>query len=121
AAVAVIVEPKDAKPVVRIGIDVQLVRNLGESAVFIVVVEPVPSALQPARAAGDGESAILAETSLAEFRQMIKVKIDVVGDVQIEVAVIIVVTKGGAGAPAPGIGDSGFSGHVGEGAVAVVV
>ncbi len=62
---------------------------------------------------------IFAGGGAAEGRQIVKVKVDVVGDHEIDEAIAVVVAESGAGGPAA-VGDSGFCGHVGEGAVAVV-
>ena len=94
--------------------------DVGEGAVAVVVVEDVLAALEAGRAAGDLDAFVGAAGGFGE-RRGLDVEVDVVGDEEVEVAVAVVVEKGAAGVPAGGaLGEAGFRGDVGEGAVAVV-
>ena len=82
--------------------------------------ERVAGAFQAARAALHVDAAIFAVGATAEAGQIVEVEIDVVGDHEIDEAVAVVVAESCAGRPSA-VGDAGFRGDVGEGAVAVVV
>ncbi len=114
------VGPDHAKPVVAVWIAYSGgFGYFGERAVAIVVEERVAGASQSARAALHVDAAILAEGSASEAGQIIEMKIDVVGDHEIDKSIAVVVAESGAGRPSS-IGDAGLCRHVGKGAVAVV-
>src|SRR5439155_4123837 len=73
AAILVVIEPEHPKPVMAFGVDVQFFSDIGESAVSIIVIEPVAPTLQPAWPARNRNPSILAERALPEFRQMIQI------------------------------------------------
>ncbi len=85
------------------------------------MIQAVASALQSAWPAGDWNSAILAKRPLPKFRQVIEIEVHVVRHVKIEIAVVVVIAERGARAPPSCVADTGPCGHIGEGAVAVVV
>src|SRR5581483_2277316 len=73
---AVEVRPEKTEPVVSIWIVyASLLRNVGESAVAVVVIERIASALQAARTALHIHSAVLAIRCAAKLRQVVEVKI----------------------------------------------
>ena len=121
AAVFVVIQPQHAQPVVASGVDAELLRDIGKGAVAIVVVETVAAALQSARPAIDRDAAILAEHAVAELGQVVDIQVHVVGDIEIEVAIVVIIAESRTRSPTIGIGDAGFDGDVGEGAVVVVV
>ncbi len=119
--IEIVVEPQNAEAIVRPGIDVEFFGHVRKSAISIVVVKAVAATLESPRSTGDGESAIGTKRTLTGFREMIQVEIDIVGDVEVEIAIVVVIAEGRAGAPAPRVADASFCGHIGKGAVAVVV
>ena len=120
APVFVVIQPQDAETVIAFDINAEFFRDIGEGAVTVVVVETIARALQPARPAIYRDAPILAEQTVAELRQIVDVQVDVVRDIEIEVAVVVIVAEGRAGSPALGVSDAGFRGDVGERAVVVV-
>src|SRR5260370_17134315 len=66
------------------------------------------------------DSAILAVGRFAEAGKVLEVKIDVIREHQIKETVAVVIPERSAGGPAS-VGNAGFGGHIGEGAVPVVV
>ena len=80
----------------------------------------IAGALQTPRTALHVNAAVrLARGFLAESRQIIEMKIDVIGDHQVEIAVAVVVGKGRAGGEAA-IAHPRLLGHVSKSAVAIV-
>src|SRR5258708_8040985 len=120
APVFVIVQPQDSEAVVAFGINAELLRDIGESAVTVVVVKTIARALQSARPAIYRDAPILAEETIAELRQVVDIQVDVVRDIEIEVAIVVVVAYGRAGSPPLGVGDAGLRGDVSECAVVIV-
>src|SRR5215470_2501341 len=97
----------------------QLVRDIGKRAVAVIVIEPVSAALQSSWAAGDWNPAISAERPLPEFGQVFEIEVNIVGDVQIEVAVVVVVPKSSTGSPSAQISNPGFLRYIGERTIVV--
>ena len=96
-------------------------RNIGESAVAVVVIKNIFATLEPRRAACDHHAFIEARARFRHRRGR-QVHIDIVGDEEIELAIAVVVHEGAAGIPALAIaGDAGFFADVRKSAVAVVV
>ena len=114
ASVFVVIQPQDAQPVIAFGVNAELLRDIGEGAVAVIVVKTIARALQPARPAIYRDSAILTEHAVAELRQVVDIQVDIVRDIEIEVAIVVVVAEGRAGPPAIGVGDAGFRGDVAE-------
>src|SRR5258705_6519356 len=83
------------------------------------MVERITSTGQSSWSTLYGYSFELAATSLSKFRQVIDIKIDVVGDEQVEFTVVVIVDKRGAGGPTR-IGDARLLCDVSKGAVAVI-
>ncbi len=97
-------------------------RDIGESAVSIVVVKDVGVAGKPARAAHHRDAFPLTAAGSPDGGSLRGIKLDVIADEQIEVAVAIIVEKSAARAPADAfIVEAGFASDIGKRAVAVVV
>src|SRR5438034_10454586 len=83
--------------------------------------EDVLAAVQTRRPAGDHYAFIKTRSRLRNWSRS-QIKIDVVGDEQIEFAVAIVVDKRAASVPTLAVpAHAGFVGHIGERAIAVIV
>src|SRR5437667_6011710 len=83
--------------------------------------EDVLAAVQTRRPAGDHYAFIKTQSRLRNWSRS-QIKIDVVGDEQIEFAVAIVVDKRAASVPTLAVpAHPGFVGHIGERAIAVIV
>src|SRR5580693_3525233 len=115
------IHPDHSHTIVSVGVaDSRAFRDISKSAIAIVVKKGVSGASQAARTALHINTAVLAVRSFPEAREIIEVKIDVVGNHEVQKAVTIVITKGSAGRPAA-IGDACLFRDIGERAVAVVV
>src|SRR5438034_5047819 len=83
--------------------------------------EDVLAAVQTRRPAGDHYAFIKTRSRLRNWSRS-QIKIDVVGDEEIEFAVTIVVDKRAASVPTLAVpAHAGFVGHIGERAIAVIV
>ena len=119
-AVAVHVDPGDAKAEVAVGIaDARFLADLGEGAARILAEQEIGGARQAPRSTLDGDAAVLAGLVLAELRQVVQVELDVPANEQVEVAVAVVVGEAATGRPAGGRHAQVLR-HVGEGALAGV-
>ena len=110
----------------RIGLrgrsDARGLADVGEGAVAVVVEQLHVAGRQAARAAVDRDALPSAVAALARLGEPLQRRVEIGGDEEIEAAVAIVVDPGAAGAVAHGgLREPGLRGHVGEGAVAVVV
>src|SRR5882762_1960020 len=121
AAGIIEIGPDNAHAIVSIGVAyARGFRNIGESAVAIVVEQSITSAFEAARPALHVDAAVFAVGRRAEAWQIIEMKVDVVGDHKVEKTVAIVVAKGGARGP-PAVGNAGFGGDIAKGAVAIIL
>ncbi len=122
-AVVVIVECGNTEGVMPVGlIDVRFRRNVFKHAVAKIVIEDIFRPRQAARAAHDGNTLPHAGRPLARRKSGGRIKVDVVGHDQIELAVAIIVDEGAARAPGfAAARDMRFFADVGERAIAIVV
>src|SRR5437868_10399953 len=79
----------------------------------------VSSSLQPARAALHVNAAIFATRAATKLRQIVQMKIDIVGDHQIDQTVAVVIAECRPGGPAS-ISNSRLCGYVGKCSIAVI-
>src|SRR5205807_1933530 len=86
-----------------------------------IAIEDVLAAPQPWRTTRDHYTLIETRTRF-RHRSRLQIKVDVVGDKQIEMAVTVVIDKGAASIPARCLlPEAGFDGHIAKGSVAVIV
>src|SRR5262249_41421735 len=111
-----------AEPVGAVGSkDAGFCADVGERAVAVVVIKDILAAVEAGRAASDCDALVKTRAGFRNGRGF-QIKINVVGNEQIEVAVTIVVHKGAAGVPALACArKAGFFADFAERAVAVVV
>ena len=100
-------------------VDTGSFRYIRESAIAVVVKEKIARALQAPWTALHGETVILAGLARTEFRKVVEVKVDVMGDEEVYPTVAIVVAESGAGGELSVI-QAGLLSHIGKSAVAVV-
>ena len=102
--------------------DARLFRNVGESAVAVVVEENIGIARETARAAHDWNAFPLTGGGFVGRGRLCGIKLDVIADEKVEMAVAIIVEECAACAPAHMLViDAGLASDIGEGAVTVVV
>ena len=115
--VVVDVAPHHAEPEVPPVEDAGLRGDVGEGPVGPLAVEGVGGAPEPDRAASAGDPAVPAPLALRG--QVLRPRVEVVCDVQVEAPVGVVVPEGRRRAPAR-VSEAGLRGHVRERPVAVV-
>ena len=76
------------------------IAGVAKRPVAVIVVELVSCALQTAGAAHDRNPLPTAETALPRNGRLCGIKIDVLGDEQVQAAVTVIVDEGASGAPA---------------------
>ena len=116
-SVIVVVERDDAQPVAALRADAGRFADIGESAVAVVVIERWRLAVEIVGMA----IAAHARAAVATIEVALRRPVDVVGDDEIESAVIVVIEPRGARCPPSRVLHACLRGHIGEGAVAIVV
>ena len=114
-AIVIVVAGADGKILAFGLVDFRFDRDVGESAVTIIVIERVRAAAVSAGRATALHSAQIAVAPVAH--------VNVAADVQIEPSVTVVIEEGCAGMKRSRFraGDPGFVGHIGERPIAIVV
>ena len=62
----------------------------------------------------------MAVRAVAKLRQVLEIKVNIVGDVKVEVAIVIVVAEPRTGSPTAFVAYAGFLGDVGESSIAAI-
>ena len=119
--VLVVIEPHYTQPVIALGINAKFFGDIGESAIPVIVIKTVAPALQSARPAIHRNAAILAKRPVAKLRQVVDIEVDIVRNIQIEVAIVVIVAKRRARSPAIGVLQPRLRRYVGKRSIVIIV